>query len=39
VTWHVEAAGDGVLAAVRHDRRGGTHLGPVPFMITLRLGL
>ena len=39
VTWHVKAAGDGVLAAVGHDRRGGTHLGPVPFMIALQSGL
>jgi len=30
VTWHVEAAGDGVLAAVRHDRRGGLIWDPFP---------
>ena len=34
-----QAAGDGVLAAVGHDRRGGTHLGPVPFTIALQSGL
>ena len=38
VMWHVKAAGDGVLATVGHDRRGGTHLGPVPFTIASQSG-
>jgi hypothetical protein len=38
VTWHVEAAVDGVLAAVKHHGGGQTHLGPVPFTIVSRSG-
>ena len=38
VMWHIEAAVDGVLGAVRHPRGGETHLGPVPFAIALESG-